>query len=409
MGIQVAERFPDRAMQVNSQRIAIIGGGVSGLAIGWRLAQSGCSVDVFDQSSAGGAASWAAAGMLAAGVEAEPSEQGLLALTRYSQTLWPEFAHELEACSGLDVGYRDEGTLVTAWTGDELERLRSDYAFQRELGVELEWLTGAEVRRREPYLRSGIAGAVFSPHDHQVDNRKVVPALQNAFTSAGGRLHEQTPVTRIQISTDRVVGVELGDREFPADIVVLAAGAWSRLVPGLPQELLPPVRPLKGQMLALQMDPDRPLLRHVLWFNHAYLVPRREGRLVIGATVEEKGFDTTVTAGGIYGLLEVAWRVLPAIEELPLIETWAGLRPTSRDDAPILGPTPVEGLIMATGHHRNGILLAPVTAAVVSQYVLTGALLPVAQDFTLDRFSHQSFASRTGGRIDATEPMEVTR
>lgn len=277
---------------------------------------------------------------------------------------------------------------MTAWTRDEQERLQFDYEFQRGLGVPLEWLSGAEVRRREPYLRSGLVRAVFSPNDHQVDNRKVVEALQQAFRLAGGKIHAQCPVTKIHLTDNRATGVYLGDRWIAADTVVLAAGAWSRLIPGLPQHLLPPLRPLKGQMIALQMDPDRPLLHHVLWSNHAYLVPRRDGRLLIGATVEEKGFDTTVTAGGVYGLLEAAWRILPSLEDLPLIETWAGLRPTSRDDAPILGPTGVAGLLMATGHHRNGVLLAPVTAATILQYVLTGTLLAEAQPFTLARFTN---------------------
>jgi len=372
-------------------RVAIIGAGVSGLGIGWRLAQAGCAVEAFERGTAGRGASWAAAGMLAAGVETEPGEEPLLALTLLGRRLWPGFAAELEAASGVDLGYRDEGTLVVAPTRDDAEQLRSSYRFQTGLGLELAWLTGSEACRREPYLRPGIAAAVYSRDDHQVDNRRLVEALGRAFAAAGGRLHEETPVEALDVESGRArglwVGGRPGERHVEADVVVLAAGAWSPELAGLPAGARPPVRPVKGQMLSLQMDPRAPLLSHVVWAPKTYLVPRRDGRLLIGATVEERGFDRSLTAGGLYALLEAAWRALPAIEELPLGEMWAGARPTSRDDAPILGPSEVEGLVMATGHHRNGILLAPVTADLVSRFILTGTLDPVAAGFTLARFA----------------------
>jgi glycine oxidase len=187
--------------------------------------------------------------------------------------------------------------------------------------------------------------------------------------------------------------VRVGAKTYPADKVVIAAGAWSRAVEGLPAATLPPIRPVKGQMLMLQMDAARPLLRHVVWAPRAYLVPRRDGRLLIGATVEERGFDTTVTAGAIYTLLDGAWRVLPALEDLPLIETWAGSRPGSRDDAPILGSTAVDGLVLATGHHRNGILLTPLTAEAIAEFVLTGTLPAAIQRFGLHRFERPAAPS----------------
>jgi len=182
-------------------------------------------------------------------------------------------------------------------------------------------------------------------------------------------------------------GVVLEDgTSVAADIVVLAAGAWSRAIGGLPPDRRPPVRPIKGQMLALRMDPADPLLTHVLWAPGAYLVPRRDGRLIVGATVEEKGFDTTVTAGGLLALLEAAWRAIPAVEELPVDEIWVGHRPGSRDDAPILGPGPLDGLFYATGHHRNGILLAPVTADAVARLILDEVVEPAIKPFGLERF-----------------------
>ena len=174
--------------------------------------------------------------------------------------------------------------------------------------------------------------------------------------------------------------------EIRADVVVLAAGAWSRDVEGLPSALRPPVRPIKGQMLSLQMDPAAPLLTHVVRAHNVYLVPRRDGRLIVGATTEEKGFDTTLTAGGVLALLEAAWRLVPSIEDLPIAEMWVGHRPGSRDDAPILGPGPIDGLVYATGHHRNGILLTPVTANMIARLVLDGVTDPAIAAFGLERF-----------------------
>ncbi|HEX9790206.1 MAG TPA: glycine oxidase ThiO [Kiloniellales bacterium] len=381
-------------------RVAVIGGGVCGLGIAWRLAQAGCAVELFERGEAGHGATWAAAGMLAAGAEAEPGEQSLLELTRLSQAAWPAFAQELEATTGLDLGYRDEGILVVALTHDDVEQLRFTYEFQRSLGIDLHWLTGAEARAREPHLRPGIAAAVHSPGDHQVDNRQLALALKQAAVGAGGRLHEHCPVASLIVEGGKARGVRLADGTVvAADAVVLAAGAWSREIEGLPPAVLPPVRPVKGQMLALQMDPAAPLLSHVLWAPKAYLVPRNDGRLLIGATVEERGFDETLTAGGLLALLEGAWRVLPGIEELPIAETWVGFRPTSRDDAPILGATAVDGLVVATGHHRNGILLAPVTAEAVAAYILTGEMPAAVVPFDATRFAAAPARQAAGGAV----------
>jgi len=371
---------------------------VSGLGIGWRLAQAGWAVDVFERGRAGHGASWAAAGMLAAGVEAEPGEETLLALNLASQRLWPAFARELEAASGIDVGLRTEGTLVVATNQDEAAELRFRFDFQRRLGIEVEWLDGRSARRREPYLRPGVVGAVWSPDDHQVDNRRVVRALALAFVLAGGRLHEDMPVEHVEIEAGRARGVVAGGRTHMADVVVLAAGAWSREVAGLPDAVRPPVRPLKGQMLALRMDPAAPVVDHVLWGPNIYLVPRRDGRLIVGGTVEERGFDPNLTAGGVFGLLEAAWRLVPTIEELPIDEMWVGFRPTSRDDAPILGPTAVEGLVMATGHHRNGILLTPVTADSIGRFLATGRLDAALTPFLPGRFATAAGEPKGGMR-----------
>lgn len=367
--------------------ILIVGGGISGLAIGWRLAQTGRQVTIFERDRAGHAASWAAAGMLAANAEAEPGEEALLPLLHRSQKLWPAFARELHDETGIDVGYRSDGTLVVALDRDDGARLQFLFDYQKSLGLPVEWVTGREARTMEPHLARAVLCGVWSPFDHQVDNRLATAALSRAFRKAGGVLRENTPVDRVIVENGRATALVAGGDTVQGDAIVLAAGAWSRNLAGLPDDARPPVRPVKGQMIALEMDPTAALIHRVVWTPRVYLVPRHNGRLLIGATVEEMDFDTTMTAGGLHDLLRYAWEVLPAIYDLPVAETWAGLRPTSRDDAPILGPGPVAGLLYATGHHRNGILLAPVTADVLTRTVIDGRLPPEAAAFTLDRFA----------------------
>jgi glycine oxidase len=377
---------------VRRKSVAIIGAGVVGLGIAWRLAARGVAVSVFDKGAAGAGATHAAAGMLAACAEAEPGEEALVALGRDSQARWPAFAKELQQASGIDVELRREGTLVIALTADDQARLFHHLEFQKKLDLPLQWISAAETRRREPHLAGKLAGAVFSPEDHQVDNRKLATALRIAAQAAGAAIHEHQPVATISVTGKRVDGIVLADgSKHAADTVVLAAGAWSRGIAAgiaeLAPQARPPVRPIKGQMLALRMDPAAPLVNHVIWGPGIYMVPRLDGRLIIGATVEEKGFDSTLTAGGLLTLLEAAWRAVPSIEELPIDEMWVGHRPGSRDDAPILGPAALDGLVYATGHHRNGILLAPVTADTIARLVLEGTLDPAIRPFGMERFT----------------------
>jgi glycine oxidase len=382
------------ASNASKASIAVIGGGVIGLGVAWRLAQRGASVQVFDRSAAGAGASHAAAGMLAACAEAEPGEEGLTALGRESQARWPAFAAELLDVSGVDVELRPEGTLLVALTADDQARLTHQLVFQQKLGLPLHWISAAETRRREPHLAGKLAGAVFSPEDTQVDNRKLVAALRLAAEAAGAIVNEYRAVKAISSRGGRAEGIVLADgTKVAADKVVLAAGAWARSIEGLEPELRPPVRPIKGQMLALRMDPAAPLLSHVLWAPGAYLVPRRDGRLLVGATVEEKGYDASLTAGGMLSLLEAAWRAVPAIEDLPIDEMWVGHRPGSRDDAPILGAGPLDGLVYATGHHRNGILLAPITADTIARLALDGVVDEAIRPFGIERFGSLAAAA----------------
>jgi glycine oxidase len=326
--------------------------------------------------------------MLAACAEAEPGEEALVALGRKSQALWPAFADELLAAGGESVDLRSEGTLSLAVTADDQARLLHHHDFQKKLGLPLQWISAREARRREPHLAPGVAGAMLSPDDHQVDNRKLAAGLRIAAERAGVVIREHEPVAEILLAGGRASGIQLrSGATVSATATVLAAGAWSRGIAGLPAPLRPPVRPVKGQVICLRMDEAAPLLSHVLWAPGVYMVPRRDGRLIIGATVEEKGFDTTLTAGGVLSLLEAAWRAIPAIEELPIAEMWVGHRPGSRDDAPILGPAPVDGLFYATGHHRNGILLTPITADSIARLVLDGELDEAIRPFGMQRFA----------------------
>ena len=238
-----------------------------------------------------------------------------------------------------------------------------------------------------------MTGAIFSSLDHQVDSRKVVKALKKAFIKCGGVLKENTEVIKILTKEKAVRGLELVDNEIKAEKVVIAAGAWSRNLYGLPEHSRPPVRPLKGQMVSVQMEVNTPLIEHVVWgpgngiVPSIYLVPKGDGRLLMGATVEEMGFDKKLTVGGMLELLRLAWDVLPGIYDLPVVESWAGLRPASRDDAPILGSTKTDGLFLATGHHRNGILLAPLTANAMAENINTGTVPSSIKPFHLDRFA----------------------
>ena len=373
-------------------RIVIIGGGAIGLAIGWRLQQAGVQTVLFDRREAGRASSWLSAGMLAPDTERGFEDEALYHLGRESLRRWPSFVAALEAASGLGVDYRTGGTLHVADDRDAAEALRRHFAFQREQGLDVQWLTGAEARDMEPFLAPRLPGAVYASSDHQVDNRLLVEALITAYQKAGGTLREHTPVEAIEPGEPAAIRVD-GER-VEARHVIVAAGAWSRQSGGLVPNLRPPVRPIKGQMLQLKMQAPFDL-QHVVWGRDAYLAPKSNGRLLVGATVEEMGFDTSVTAGGLYSILEAAWRIVPGIYDLEVTETWAGLRPGSRDNDPLLGDAGKPGVVYATGHYRNGILLVPLTADEIVHHIQTGETSEWLKPFSPSRFHPQSNASLT--------------
>jgi glycine oxidase len=365
--------------------VAVVGAGVIGLSIAWRLAQRGLSVAVFDRAGAGAGASLAATGMLAAAAEHEPGDPELLALALESQRMWPEFGRALEAQSGLAIDFRESGTLVVALGRDEVERLRFRHDLHVRCGLATQWLGGPQVRAMEPGLRPSVAAGLFCPDDHQVDPRLVMTALRGAVHASGASLIEHCAVEALDLAGGRVCGVVTAAGRCHATSVVLAAGAWTA---GnlLPAGLVVPVRPLKGQALALTATAETGTLSHIVWTEQVHLAAKGDGRLIVGATVEERGFDAAVTAGGLYALLEGARRAFPAIEEMAVEAVWTGFRPSSIDDAPILGATGVDGLVIATGHHRNGYLLAPVTALAIEALIADGNMPAVAHAFGLDRF-----------------------
>ena len=373
------------------KKIVIIGGGVIGLGIGWQLAKAGAAVTTYDRAEAGRAASWAAAGMLAPLAEAHNEEPELLKLGCRSLERYPQWVRELEADAEMSVGYRVEGTLIVGLESDDTHQLRHLYTAQQDLGLDVEWLTGRTAREIEPALSPRVTTAIRCASDHQVDNRLMVKALQRSFQTCGGVLHENSTIGSVVIENGVATGVQTQDGFQAADTLILAAGCWSAKIEGLPDTLRPPVRPVKGQMLALQMEEGitvKNVIRTVRarYPTSVYLVPRTDGRLIVGATSEEMGFDTRLTAGGVFELLRGAWEAVPGVYELPLLETWTGLRPGSRDNAPILGETPIKNLIYATGHYRNGILLTPITAYEIAKLILTGNTSEIIAPFQLDRF-----------------------
>jgi glycine oxidase len=395
--------------------LAILGGGIIGLSVAWRARAQGMSVVVLERGKLGGAATHVAAGMLAPVAEVEFGEAGrrVLELGMRSAGMWPSFAAELERDSGIDVGLRRTGTLVVARDEDEARELERRLAFREALGLRAVRMRASEAREHEPALAPTVRLALHAPDDHSVDPRNVLAALRAACERAGVRLREHTEALGLQLDAARmrVVGVRTGEPrdgmwaadsggtgkwpassggtgtwaasggtgsangDFSEDYgscelvraadVVVAMGAWSGGVAGLPDDAGVDVRPLKGQIMRLR-DPAGPgLLGGVVRFEGGYLVPRGDGRYVLGATMEERGFEPDATAGGVYELLRAAHELVPGISELHIEEIGVGYRPSTPDNAPLIGPGAIEGLTWATGHHRNGILLAPLTAELV--------------------------------------------
>jgi glycine oxidase len=381
--------------------VVVVGSGVIGLAVAWRMATSGRAVTLVDPEPGRGA-SWAAAGMLAPVGEANFGEERLSALLVGAARAWPTFAAELESASEVTIGYRTEGTLLVAV--DPSDRLVLDdlLDYRRSLGLEAVTLTAAGCRAAEPLLAPGIRGGADLREDHQVDNRRLVEAL-NVAVDRAGVMTTRGRVSGVIRRGEAVAGVTFdGGGQLDADVVVVAAGCWSGQLAGWPERLRPPVRPVKGLTLRLRAGPRSPRLkrtiRGLVHGRSCYVVPRTDGSLVIGATVEERGFDLTVEAGSVGDLLGDARRLVPSLDDYELCESTTGLRPGSPDNAPIVGGAGLRGLVVATGHYRNGILLAPLTAEEVVRLVETHEGGPDTGPSAFDHFRPDRFlVSDDGG------------
>jgi len=365
--------------------VVVVGGGVIGLAIAWRAALRGLAVTVLDPAPGMGA-SHHGAGMLAPVTEVHYGEEDLLRLNLASATRYPSFVAELEEASGTPVGYRATGTLAVAFDADDKAALDDLHGYQSSLGLRSQPVTARECRQLEPYLSTAVRGGLLVGGDHQVDPRRLVAALLEACTRSGVDVRH-VPARHLRVEGDRVVGID----DIGAGSVVLAAGCWSAQLHGLPDHAVPPVRPVKGQILRLRDDIEHPTLhrnvRALVRGRPIYLVPRADGEIVLGATSEEKGFDTRLTVEGTGNLLADARELVPRVSEIELVEASVGLRPGSPDNAPMIGAGALPGLVVATGHYRNGILLAPTTADGVAELLTSGVLPPGFERFDPCRFA----------------------
>ena len=374
----------------------VVGAGVIGLSCAWRAAARGARVCVLERGDPAAGATGVAAGMLAPVGEASWGEEQMLALNTESLRRWTGFASELESEAGSEIGFAPNGALHVALDRDEAEELRRRHDLHDRLGLETEWLTGGACRRLEPGLATAVRAGAFAPGEASVDPRRVVAALLAACERHAVEVHSGAEVVAAERSNDEWRVRCADGRTFAAVRIVLAAGCWSGRVGWLPPEARPPVRPVKGEILTLRGPAEDPVCRRIVAGERVYLVPRQDGRLVVGATVEERGFDTMLTAGGVHELLREGYRLVPEVAELEFVEASVGLRPGTPDNAPLIGPGEVDGLVVATGHFRNGVLQAPLTAECVAA-LLAGE----TPRFDLAPFSPGRFAGRANQTVAA--------
>lgn len=360
--------------------VVIVGAGVAGLGIGWRLAKAGAKVKVLERAQAGRGATTASGGMIAAAAELGHAETPETAFARRANELWPGFVADVEAQSGVSVDYRKNGSLMAALKsehrghshGGEHPTASGGQPNPHAQGADIAMLTAEEARAMEPMLTEDVAGALWAPHEATIDTHTLVRALVTAFVKAGGKLLINETAVLIETEGGRAVGVRTPFALHRADACVIAAGAWTSGVEGLPSGALPPVIPIKGEIVVLTPPAGAALPKHVVWGNEIYIVPRAD-RLLVGATVERAGFDTSKSPEAYRWLLHQSTGLMPALEGWEVAEHWAGLRPATPDGLPVLGATAVDGLYVASGQYRNGILFAPAVAEVMSRLILERA------------------------------------
>ena len=371
--------------------VLIVGGGVVGLACAWSAARAGMSVAVIERDRVAAGASGIAAGMLAPVGEASWGEEGLLEFNLASLRRWDSFAAALEADAGAGFGYSRIGALHVAADSDEAEQLRHRHEVHRRHELEARWLRPSECRRLEPGLSSAIAGGVHAAHEATVEPALLCSALVVAIRNRGGEIIEDAEVLAAERRREEWTIRTAGDRELSGGALVVSAGVWSA-ADWLPAGSRPPLRPIKGEILTLRGPAESPVCERIVAGDRVYMVPREDGRLIVGATVEERGFDTTVSAGGVHELLREGYRLVPEIAELELAGVGAGLRPGTPDNLPVVGET-ADGLVLACGHFRNGVLQAPATGDAVAAILAGGELAPELAPLSPARFGLRDVAA----------------
>jgi glycine oxidase len=367
--------------------IAVIGGGVMGLGLAGELAGRGMDVVLLEKEDVGREASYASGGMIAPFMELETRESELLSFGRKSLEMYKPFINRLEEETGEEVGLSSRGTLYVARHDDQQTEVEQLHEFQRRLGVETNKLDPVECRRKEPLLSSEIGVGLFGPREMWVNNRRLTLALLLRCRRRGVDVRTHEPVVDLKYGhSRRIKQCRTSRGTIEADQYINAAGAWSSALPGLSEGDRVPVRPVKGQAVAVQLTDDF-LPQFIIRTPDVYCVPHPPERMVLGATSEERGFDQRVTAGAVLELIHDAAEVLPGVLDQPLLETWAGFRPASRDNRPVLGPAPsAENLWYATGHYRSGVLLLPVTVQLLADYMESGCRPEALESFRPDRF-----------------------
>jgi len=353
-----------------SADVVIVGGGVIGLTIARALALRGMrDVCLVERGGLGTEASFAAAGMLLPQVEADAKDE-FFSLACQSRDLYAGFAAALREETGIDVELDTTGTLYLALTEHDQEEIQKRYEWQTRAGLPVELLSAAEARELEPCISESTRAALRFPKDIQVENRRLLSALANSVKNLGVDIATQTSVDALILEGNRVQGVQTSRGAVSCATAVIAAGSWSSFIKTSHKSPIPTIEPVRGQMVCLEARPQ--LTRHVIYSPRGYIVPRQDGRLLAGSTSEHAGFAKCVTAGGISTILRNALDISPAISDLPVVDTWAGLRPRAADGLPVLGPCDeIDGLFYATGHYRNGILLAPLTGELISKAIVS--------------------------------------
>jgi len=372
--------------------VAIAGGGLIGGSIALELSRAGMRVGLFDRQQPGQEASWASAGILSPAPE-NPESVALVPLGKASLSLYPAFIAQIEEVSGMSTGFRAKGTLEALFSHDTKAELSTIIALHHGLGLKAEPLRAEDARELEPALSEEVKAAVLRPDECSVDNRALTIAVLDAARRSGAEISSGNGAKAIWREGGRCRGLILQNEKVEAAWTIIAAGSFSAAIEGV--AAYAPVRPAKGQIVALRAEDLE--IERVLWSEHIYLVPRNDGRILAGATVEYVGFDKRTTAGGIEKILSAAIELAPGLANARVEETWAGLRPDSPDHLPILGPTDLEGLLMATGHFRSGILLTPITARLIREWITEQK---VSLDW--DRFSPLRFQTQ---KTEASKKM----